>query len=72
MKYNPKISVEKSWKITPQIIFLIILGIIVVGGMAGFSWWWSQIRVPPPPEITPLVIPPVPKGNIQMPEGPVY
>jgi len=70
MEFNsPKISLDKSWKFTPQVLFLIILGIVVILGVLILAWYLIKIS-PPPPPISPSV-PPAEEGNVQMPEGPV-
>jgi len=38
MKFNPKISLDKSWKFTPRVLILIIIGIIVIFGILILVW----------------------------------
>lgn len=48
MKFDPKISLDKSWKFTPQVLILIILGIIVILGILILIWLKKEA---PPPEV---------------------
>ncbi len=38
MKFDTKISLEKSWKFTPQVLILVIFGIIVILGVLFLVW----------------------------------
>lgn len=40
---------EKSWRITPHVIFLILLGIVSIGAFSVFTW--PEKESPPPLEI---------------------
>lgn len=49
MKFtDPKISLDKSWKFTPQVLILIILGIVAILGISIFV---LQKKEAPLPEI---------------------
>jgi len=45
--FDPKISLDKSWKFTPQVLILIILGIIVIFGVLVLVG--QLLKIPPPP-----------------------
>jgi len=51
---SPKISLEKSWKFTPQVLFLIILGIFV-NLVFSISIWYSLKSILPPSPQSELV-----------------
>jgi len=65
---DPKISLDKSWKFTPQVLILIILGVVIMGFLVLV---WYLIKIPPPPSPISPSVPPAEEGNVQIPEGPV-
>jgi len=70
MKFTDfKISIEKSWGFTYQVLVLIILGIAVIAGFLVLIW--QLLKAPPPPPEVPISTP-VPETNAQIPEGPIY
>jgi len=66
-----KISIEKSWGFTCQVLILIILGIVAVIGFLVLIWQLLKPASQPSPAV---VSPPsaAPKTNMQIPEGPIY
>lgn len=68
MKFDPKISLDKSWKFTPQVLILIALGIIVIFGAVIF---WRQGLLPEPPEQPPVSPEELSVANPQIPQGPI-
>ena len=49
---NPKVSLNKSWKFTPHVLVLIIIGIIIILAVVFLIWFWLK-KVPPQPEFPP-------------------
>ncbi|MCH8741377.1 hypothetical protein IH779_00490 [Patescibacteria group bacterium] len=50
---DPKISLEKGWKLTPHVLILIILGIVVILGILILVWPEKESSQFQPEEKTP-------------------
>ena len=50
MKFDSKISLDKSWKLTPQVSILVIFGIIVILGILFLVWPEKEVAQLPQSE----------------------
>ncbi len=65
MKFDPKISLDKSWEFTPRVLILIALGIVVILGTIIFWKQGQQLEQPPVSLKEPSIAnPQIPQGSI--------